>query len=169
MTIKRKATLTLTLCAAFALTGCGTSAPAPPGPRQIRIVGSSAVYPFSTAVAERFIREHADAVAPLVRAGGTGAGITAFCGGLGREHPDVVGVTRPMTEAETADCRAHGVHALATLPLGYGALVLVQAKDESPIALTRTDLYRALAGNAENWSDVDPRLPRRPIRVEGPA
>jgi len=159
----------LALAALLALAGCGRSQPAAPEPRQIHIVGSSALYPFSTAVAERFTRANAQAVAPLVRAGGTGAGIAAFCGGLGRDHPDVVGVTRPITEAETAGCRAHGVHALATLPLGYGALVLVQAKDEPPIALTRADLYRALAGNAENWSDVDPRLPRRPIRVEGPA
>ena len=55
---------------------------------QIRVVGSSTVYPFTTVVAEAFGRDGLYQ-APLVESTGTGGGFKLFCAGVGIVHPDV--------------------------------------------------------------------------------
>ncbi|MFZ1773408.1 MAG: substrate-binding domain-containing protein, partial [Rhizobiaceae bacterium] len=52
---------------------------------QIRIVGSSTVYPFTTAVAEAFGK--ASGKTPVVESTGTGGGMKLFCAGIGEDHP----------------------------------------------------------------------------------
>jgi len=49
---------------------------------QIRIVGSSTVFPFSTAVAEQFGRS-TDFQTPVVESTGSGGGRKLFCAGVG--------------------------------------------------------------------------------------
>ena len=49
---------------------------------QLKIVGSSTVYPFTTAVAEEFQRAN-PGISVIVESTGTGAGIKLFCGGVG--------------------------------------------------------------------------------------
>jgi phosphate transport system substrate-binding protein len=156
---------TLLLALLCALAACGK---APPAPHQIHIVGSSAGFPFSASAAERLMREDAEAIAPLVRAGGTGEGIARFCDGPGRRHPDLVLATRDMTPAETQRCAANGVARVARVPIGFTALVLVTAKDGPDLPLTRSALTAALTTNAKNWSQVDPVLPALSIRLIGP-
>ena len=56
---------------------------------QIRIVGSSTVFPFSTVVAEFFGRT-TDFRTPVVESTGTGGGFKLFCGGVGEDRPDFV-------------------------------------------------------------------------------
>jgi phosphate transport system substrate-binding protein len=55
---------------ALTLAGCGNAGPS----NQIQIVGSSTVYPFTTAVAERFVQMHPRFSSPIVESTGTGAG-----------------------------------------------------------------------------------------------
>jgi hypothetical protein len=55
---------------------------------QIRIVGSSTVFPFSTAVAEQFGRTSGFAT-PVVESTGSGGGLKLFCAGVGVGHPDI--------------------------------------------------------------------------------
>lgn len=158
---------TVFLALLSALAACGKSPP--PAPHQIHIVGSSAGFPFSSSAAERLMREDAEAIAPLVRAGGTGEGIARFCDGPGRRHPDLVLATRDMTPAETQRCAANGVTRVARVPIGFTALVLVTAKDGPDLPLTRSALTAALTTNAKSWSQVDPVLPATAIRLIGPA
>ena len=56
---------------------------------QIRVVGSSTVYPFIALAAEQFARA-TDYPTPIVEATGTGGGMKLFCGGVGQKHPDIV-------------------------------------------------------------------------------
>ena len=56
---------------------------------QIRIVGSSTVFPFSTAVAESYGAKTAFST-PVVESTGTGGGFRLFCSGVGTEHPDII-------------------------------------------------------------------------------
>jgi len=151
----------------LALAACGRTQP--PAPHQIHIVGSSAGFPFSSMAAERLMREDVTAIAPLVRAGGSGEGIARFCDGPGRLHPDIVIAARPMTPAETRRCTVDGVTRVAAVPIGFTAFVLVAAKDSAALPLTRATLSTALTTSAHRWSDVDPALPAMPIRVVGPA
>ncbi len=156
----------IALLAFLALAACGK--PQDPAPHQIHIVGSSAGFPFSSMAAERLMREDAQAIAPLVRAGGSGEGIARFCDGLGRLHPDIAIAARPMAPAETQRCAANGVTRIASVPIGFTAFVLVTAKDGAAPPLTRATLTTALTTRVHNWSDVDPALPATPIRIVGP-
>jgi phosphate transport system substrate-binding protein len=53
---------------------------------QIKIVGSSTVYPFTTAVAEEFQRANPGS-SVIVESTGTGGGIKLFCSGIGDQFP----------------------------------------------------------------------------------
>jgi phosphate transport system substrate-binding protein len=62
---------------------------------QIRVVGSSTVFPFATTVAERFGR-NTEFRTPVVEATGTGGGIRLLCSGVGTRHPDIANASRRM-------------------------------------------------------------------------
>lgn len=154
---------------ALILLAACSAAPRAPAPHQIHIVGASAGFPFTSLIAERLMREDADAIAPLVRAGGSGDGIARFCDGPGALHPDLVLAARSMTAAETARCARDGVGRVASVPVGFTALVPVTAKAGPTATLTRATLARALTGVAVRWADLNPALPAAPIRLAGPA
>ena len=55
----------------------------------MRAVGSSTVYPFAKAVAERVARANPRLGTPIIESTGTGAGMKLFCAGVGERFPDV--------------------------------------------------------------------------------
>ena len=73
---------------------------------QIRIVGSSTVYPFTTAVAEQFGK--AGGKTPVVESTGTGGGFKLFCAGAGPENPDITNASRRMKKGELEGCQKNG-------------------------------------------------------------
>jgi phosphate transport system substrate-binding protein len=75
---------------------------------QIRIVGSSTVFPFSTAVAEQFGRTSGFAT-PVVESTGSGGGLKLFCAGVGEQHPDMTNASRAIKSSEIETCAANGV------------------------------------------------------------
>jgi phosphate transport system substrate-binding protein len=173
----KKTLLTLAL-AAFALAGCGSGGSSGQGAarQQIRIVGSSTVYPFTRAVAERFGQANANYGAPIVESTGTGGGIAQFCAGVGANHPDIVNASRRMKSSELEACTRNGVTRVLEVPVGIDGLTLIEsARDPAGMQLTARDVYAALAANpfgrpqtARTWRDVNPALPATPIHVYGP-
>ena len=159
--------------------GCAASALAFADPAaardQIRIVGSSTVYPFTTAVAEQFQRDNPN-VSAVVESTGTGAGMKLFCAGVGADHPDIENASRRIKASEVEDCRKNGVNQVIEIPVGIDGLTFIQAKGTQPLNLTQADVYKALAANpfgrgpnkAQTWNDVNPSLPAIKIRVLGP-
>ena len=142
---------------------------------QIRAVGSSTVYPFTTIVAEHFLANAPDARPPVIESTGTGAGMKLFCAGLGARHPDIANASRRMRAAEYADCRANGVGEVVEVQIGIDGIAFAEAKNGPKMTLTPADLYRALAAAplgranaARTWRDVNPALPATPIQVYGP-
>ena len=141
---------------------------------QLKIVGSSTVYPFTTIVSEEFQRTNPGNSA-IVESTGTGAGIKLFCSGVGNNFPDMVNASRPMKASEYADCAKSGVKNVIELPVGIDGLTLIQAKGQPALNVTVADIYKALAANpygkpqtATTWKDVNPALPAIKIRVLGP-
>ncbi|MCY7399169.1 MAG: substrate-binding domain-containing protein [Sphingomonas bacterium] len=141
---------------------------------QIKIVGSSTVYPFTTAVAEEFQRANMGS-SVIVESTGTGGGIKLFCSGVGEQFPDAVNASRPMKASEYADCAKNGAKNVIELPVGIDGLTMIEGKDGPGLNLTTTDIYKALAANpfgkpntAQTWRDVNPTLPAIKIRVLGP-
>lgn len=165
--------------AALALTGCGQGGNGggqSGGSRsQIRIVGSSTVYPFATAVAEQFVRNNPRFKAPIIESTGTGGGMKLFCAGVGTQHPDIENASRRIKKSEYEDCQKNGVTQVIELPIGIDGLALIEATGSPKFSLTQADVYRALAANpfgkpntAKTWEDVNASLPAIPIRVYGP-
>lgn len=146
---------------------------------QIRIVGSSTVFPFTSAAAEQF-GQGGKFKTPIVESTGTGGGFKLFCAGIGEANPDVTGASRPITESEKKTCNDNGVKAITEVPIGYDGIVIASAKGNKPLNLTKVQLFAALAnkvvgkdGKIVNnphklWSDIDGTLPAQKIEVYGP-
>ena len=142
---------------------------------QMRAVGSSTVYPFAKAVAERIARANPKLGTPIIESTGTGAGMKLFCAGVGERFPDVVNASRRMKASEAKTCKSNGVVAITEIQVGIDGISLATAKG-SPLAnLTQRDIYLALAktpfgkpNRAKTWKDVNAKLPAIPIRVYGP-
>lgn len=167
-------TLALATVAAIALSGTALAQ----SREQIRIVGSSTVFPYSTTVAENFTLRTGMA-APVVESTGTGGGMQLFCGGVGLEHPDATGASRAMTQSEYELCGRNGVTSISELQLGYDGLSIAVSREGQAFDVTRAQLFAALAKEVEvggevvanphvTWSDIDPALPDVEIRVFGP-
>ena len=164
-------TLTLATLATVALAGVAEARD------QIRIVGSSTVFPFSTAVAEAFGKT-GKFKTPVVESTGSGGGIKLFCAGVGVEHPDITNSSRRIKASEVADCTKNGAD-ITEVRVGCDGIVLANAKTAQPMKLTLAQVFLALAKQVpvdgklvanpyKNWSDVDPSLPNRKIEVLGP-
>jgi phosphate transport system substrate-binding protein len=145
---------------------------------QIRVVGSSTVFPFVTAAAEQF-GQMGGFKTPVVESTGTGGGFKLFCAGAGDDTPDISDASRPITSAEQELCRKNGVSGITEITLGYDGIVIAQKKGQPLFSLTRKQLFLALARQvpkdgklvnnpAMQWKDVDPSLPAIAISVYGP-
>jgi phosphate transport system substrate-binding protein len=120
----------LMMLGAAALASCGQGNQGGGGGssgQQIQIVGSSTVYPFTTAVAERFGQANAAFKAPIVESTGTGAGMKLFCNGVGDQFPDFTNASRRIKKSEVESCAANGVKQIVELPIGIDGLALVKA------------------------------------------
>jgi phosphate transport system substrate-binding protein len=174
MEAKLKTFLCMAPFAALALVGCGEGSGGTAG-QQIQIVGSSTVYPFTTAVAEQFQRTNAG-MSAIVESTGTGAGMKLFCGGVGDTFPDMTNASRRMKASEAADCAKNGVKQIIEVPVGIDGLALIESAKGANFGLTAKDVYMALAANpfgkgpntAKTWKDVNPTLPAIAIQVFGP-
>ena len=144
---------------------------------QIQIVGSSTVFPFSTAVAERF-GQTTDFKTPVVESTGSGGGMKLFCSGVGENTPDITNASRRIKEGEFEACKTAGVTPVE-VKVGFDGIVLGSDKTGIQLNLTREQIYNALAAKVvkdgeivdnpnQNWSDVDASLPNTKIEVLGP-
>ncbi|HMT14531.1 MAG TPA: PstS family phosphate ABC transporter substrate-binding protein [Aestuariivirga sp.] len=155
------------------------ASPAFAGRDQIRIVGSSTVYPFTTAVAEAFGKS-SGMKTPVVESTGTGGGMKLFCAGAGEDTPDFTNASRPMKKSEFETCAKNGVTEVVEIKVGFDGLSVAHAKAAKPFGLTKAQLFLALAKEIpdkdgklianpnKTWADVDPALPATRIEVLGP-
>ncbi len=169
-----KHALTVAAATAFVLAAGQASAQSR---NQIHIVGSSTVFPFSTAVAENFGRT-TKFKTPVVESTGSGGGMKLFCSGVGVEHPDITNASRRIKSSEFEKCAKAGI-SIAEVKIGYDGIVLANAKSAPALSLTKKQIFMALAKQVPvdgklvdnpytNWSDIDPALPNARIEVLGP-
>lgn len=148
------------------------------GRDQIRVVGSSTVYPFITVVAEEFGRA-TEFNTPIIESTGTGGGFKLFCSGIGEDTPDFAGASRAIKESEHNKCKQNGVEDVTAIKMGYDGIVLVSSIESKPYALTTSQIFHALARQVpvdgklvdnpnQKWSDIDPELIDHAIEVYGP-
>ncbi|MBZ0128300.1 MAG: substrate-binding domain-containing protein [Rhodobacteraceae bacterium] len=146
---------------------------------EIRVVGSSTVFPYSQAAAEQF-GNISDFPAPIVESTGTGGGMKLFCGGIGEAHPDLTGASRAMKGSEYELCVSNGVTDITEVQIGSDGLSIAVSRDSAfDWNLTEAQVYLGLAAEvmvdgelAANphmkWSDIDASLPDVAILAYGP-
>ncbi len=145
---------------------------------QVRIVGSSTVYPFAATVAER-VGRMTRFKSPVIESTGSGGGFQAFCEGSGPEFVDVVNASRPILPAEAAACEANKVGAITEVKIGLDGIVIGNSRQAPQVSFTRAQIFLALAKQVpqdgkltdnpfRKWSDIDDGLPAAEIRVFGP-
>ena len=145
--------------------------------REIKIVGSSTVFPYTQAVAEEFAR--AGGKAPTVESTGTGGGMKIFCAGIGEAHPDITGASRAMKSSEKKLCDKNGVTDVTEVLLGYDGLSIANSRKGKKFSVSKPQIYLALAAKVpvdgklvdnpyKKWSDIDKSLPDQAITAYGP-
>ena len=136
---------------------------------QIKIVGSSTVYPFSTVVAERF--GETGFKTPVVESTGTGGGMKIFCKGIGTHTPDITNASRKIKDKEIKLCKSNGVAAIDQVIVGLDGIAFVQNGEQKQINFTRKQIWQAMAAKGslpKKWSDIDPSLPNIEIAIMVP-
>ncbi|PKP74653.1 MAG: phosphate ABC transporter substrate-binding protein [Alphaproteobacteria bacterium HGW-Alphaproteobacteria-6] len=171
--VKPGLALSISALALFAAAGAATARD------QVRVVGSSTVFPYSQAAAENFANATGMA-APVVESTGTGGGMKIFCGGVGVDHADITGASRAMKKSEYELCAQNGVTDITEVLIGYDGLsIAVSRASAHDWALTETQIYQALAAEVEvngdwvanpfkKWSEIDAGLPDEAILAYGP-
>lgn len=146
---------------------------------QIKIVGSSTVFPYSQAVSEEYTNKSGKA-APVLESTGTGGGFKAFCAGVGEEHADITGASRAIKESEVKLCADNGVTDITEALIGYDGLSIAQSRAAGDMDLTEEHIFKALASELpdgkggfmanpnKKWSDIDAKLPATDILAFGP-
>lgn len=172
-------TMTSALALAFAGVFGAAGAAQAQSRDQIRIVGSSTVYPFTTAAAEQF-GKGGQFKTPVVESTGTGGGFKLFCAGVGAGHPDAANASRAIKKSEFDDCQKNGVTEIVELKIGFDGLTIASSKKGPDLKLTKAQVFLALAKEVpgpdgklvanpyKNWNDIDPSLPAEKIEVLGP-
>jgi len=164
---------------ALAMAALSATAAGAQSREQIRIVGSSTVFPYTQAVAEQFSAE-TGAPSPIVESTGTGGGMQIFCQGIGEAHPDITGASRAMKASEFNLCQENGVDDITEALIGFDGLsVAISRESDFDWDLTETQLYLALAAEVPQdgemvanpytrWSQIDESLPDSEILIYGP-
>ncbi len=148
---------------------------------QIRIVGSSTVFPFSTTVAEQFGKA-TNFKTPVVESTGSGGGLKLFCSGVGIQHPDITNASRRIKKSEVERCAKNGVSKITEVKIGFDGIVIANSKASKQMKITLKQLFLALAkdvpANADGsqlkanpykmWNEIDASLPAQKIEVLGP-
>lgn len=149
---------------------------------QIRIVGSSTVYPFASYVTEEFgaVTEYPT---PVIESTGSGGGIRLFCNGVGEGTPDISNASRRIKAAELERCIENGVTDVTEVKIGSDGIVFAQSSENEAVDLTLEQLFLAVAAKVpgqgdkqgelidnpyQKWSDIDASLPEREISIYGP-
>lgn len=182
MTIK-KTTLSLLAVAVLTVTASARD--------QIKMVGSSTVYPFASSVAEE-LGATTKYPTPVVESTGSGGGMKLFCAGDGMNTPDITNASRRMKTKEFDLCAKNGVNDITEHVIGFDGIVFAQSKENvssgilglfgnGNFIVTKKQLLLAVAAEVpskdgkklipnpyKNWKDIDASLPDREIIIYGP-
>jgi phosphate transport system substrate-binding protein len=163
MMINKQTALTATLLC-LTLAACSDSGDL----EQLKIDGSSTVYPITEAVAEEFLQETGGRVQVTVGVSGTGGGFKQFC----RGDIAINNASRPISKEERKACAENGVEFIE-LPVALDALTVVVNPGNAWIdSITVEQLKRIWQPAAQEkivrWNQVDPAWPNAPLRLYGP-
>ncbi|MUT65827.1 phosphate ABC transporter substrate-binding protein PstS family protein [Paenibacillus sp. NEAU-GSW1] len=132
---------------------------------EIKIDGSSTVFPLTEAAAEEFNKENPDVRVP-VGVSGTGGGFKQFCAG----EIAIADASRPIKDEEAAVCKEAGIE-YTELTVAYDGLSVVVSKDNDFVDhLTVEELNKIFVtgSTVKTWQDVRPEWPAEEIVMFSP-
>ncbi|MDQ6418379.1 PstS family phosphate ABC transporter substrate-binding protein [Paenibacillus sp. LHD-117] len=132
---------------------------------EIKVDGSSTVFPLTEAAAEEFGKEHKDVRVP-VGVSGTGGGFKQFCAG----EIAIADASRPIKDEEAEDCKTAGIE-YTELSVAYDGLSVVVSKDNDFIDhLTVEELNKIFVtgSTVKTWKDVRDTWPAEEIVMFSP-
>lgn len=155
----------------IALASCGenkqnTENGVQPVTGEVKIDGSSTVYPISEAVAEEF-RAVQPEVKVTVGLSGTGGGFKKFS----RGETDINDASRPIKEAEATSCKENNIGFLE-LEIAYdGLTVVVNPQNDWVDYMTVAELKKMwepeAQGKVKKWSEIRAGWPDQEFRLYG--
>jgi phosphate transport system substrate-binding protein len=160
--------LFLVLGLSVGLVACGSAGGSQAVAGNIRVEGSSTVYPITQAAAELFREENPDA---RIEVGGAGTsdGFEAFCQG----DTQISDASRPIEVEELDVCKENNVK-FVEIPVAYDGISVVVNKKGNDWAteITSEELKKIWEPSAEGqvtkWNQVNPDWPNRPLDLYGP-
>lgn len=133
--------------------------------KQVRVDGSSTVFPISEAVAEEFGRENRD-IRVTVGTSGTGGGFKKFALG----EIDINNASRQIKNSEKKTAQKNKVDFLE-LPIAYDGITVVVNKQNDWVDHLTVDELKAIwkpGSKVKTWADVRKGWPKEKILLYGP-
>jgi len=168
--VVKRSWITVWLAVAAMMASCGGTKDTPGTKKlsgEIKIAGSSTVYPISMAIAEEFSKLHPD-VKVSVSSTGTGGGFKNF---FIPGKTDINDASRPIQASEVESARANKIEPIE-LAVGIDALSVVVNKDADwADTMTFAQLKRIWGpGNPpKKWNEVETAWPDADLELYGPA
>ena len=131
---------------------------------EIKVDGSSTVFPVSQAIAEEFMKANPGANVSVGESG-TSAGFQKFLDGA----IDVADASRPIDDKEAATAKEKGIE-FVEIPIAYdGLTICVNNKNTWCDTLTVKELNEIWKPESKinNWKDVRPGFPDKPLKLFG--
>lgn len=134
---------------------------------EIKIDGSSTVYPITEAVAEEF-RMEAPEVKVTVGVSGTGGGFKKFT----RGEIDINNASRPIKESEAEQCKQNNIEYVG-IEVAYDGLAVIKNPENDWLeSITVEELKKiwepAAQGVITKWNQIRPEWPDEEIHLFGP-
>ena len=147
--------------------------------QETKIVGSSTVSKFANIASEKLRQRGLDVT---IETTGTSGGFSLFCSSDDPFFAPITLASREIKPSEKENCETQTNDQLIGYEIGRSGVVLGYKKDRKKFALSRRDLFLALAAKIpysdenctlidnpnKTWRDVRSDLPNRPIVVFGP-
>ncbi|EYE88921.1 phosphate ABC transporter substrate-binding protein [Fervidicella metallireducens AeB] len=155
----------ISLVAVFALSMVACSGKKASLTGNIKVDGSSTVYPITQAIAEEFKKANPD-LNIAVGTSGTGGGFKKFVVG----ETDINDASRKVKDEEAAKAKENNIEMLE-LEVAYDGIAVVVNKDNTWVSdITVEELKKIWEPNStvKLWSDVRPEWPKEPIKLYGP-
>lgn len=134
---------------------------------EVKLDGSSTVYPIAEAVAEDFGKENAG-VKVTIGVSGSGGGFKKFT----RTEIDIADASRPIEPSEDSLCKAENIEYIE-LPIAYDGLAIVVNKKNMWLdKITINELKKmwepAAQGKILKWNQINSKWPNSEIHLFGP-
>ncbi len=131
---------------------------------EIRIDGSSTVFPISEAMAEEF--GYVSDVRVNVAFSGTGGGFEKFC----RGETEISDASRPIKDKEVSACAENGIDDIVEIQVAIDALtVMIHPDNDFAQCMTVLELNQAFsAGGAKKWNEIRADWPDEDIIAYSP-